>query len=89
MNKSENRFYREPAPMDDEAKLTRLVQETFDHCAKYLRAVGISPEADVWTAARGVVWARYYAGDDGWERLKEAIGRLEQIVGRPKDEQDI
>jgi hypothetical protein len=73
----------------DEAAITRLVQETFDHCAKYLREVGISPDADLWTAGRAVVWARYCSGDDSWERLKEAIGNLEAVVGRPKDEKDI
>lgn len=33
-------------------------------------------------AARKVVDARYYHGDDGWEVLKSAIGELEGIVGR-------
>jgi hypothetical protein len=73
----------------DEAIITKLVQETYDHCASYLREVGIAPEADLWTAARAVIWARYYSGDDGWERLKEAIGNLEGIVGRPVNEGDI
>jgi hypothetical protein len=36
--------------------------------------------------ARRVVWARYYTGDDAWEKLKQAIGELEDIVGRPEKE---
>ena len=72
-----------------EATIRKLVQETYDHCAKYLREIGIDPEAKLRHAARAVVWARYYGGDDGWERLKEAIGNLEEIVGRPKDEREI
>lgn len=31
---------------------------------------------------RAVVDARYYHGDDGWDRLKYAIGDLERKVGR-------
>jgi hypothetical protein len=75
--------------MNDDEAITKLVQQTYDHCAAYLRQVGIVPEADVWTKARTVVWARYYDGDDGWERLKEAIGELEGMVGRPANESDI
>jgi hypothetical protein len=71
----------------DETAFTRFVQETYDHCAKYLREVGIDPDAKLRKAARAVVWARYYGGHDGWEYLKEAIGKLEDIVGRPKDEE--
>jgi len=33
-------------------------------------------------AARAVVDARYYHGDDSWEKLKNAIGELQDIVGR-------
>lgn len=33
-------------------------------------------------AARAVVDARYYSGEDGWDRLKNAIGDLEDFVGR-------
>jgi hypothetical protein len=33
-------------------------------------------------AARAVVDARYYGGQDGWDVLKEAIGQLEDLVGR-------
>lgn len=32
--------------------------------------------------ARAVVDERYYDGDDGWDRLKAAIGNLEDLVGR-------
>ncbi len=35
---------------------------------------------------RAVVFARYYDGDDGWDKLKEAIGALEDRVGRPATE---
>lgn len=31
---------------------------------------------------RRIVDARYYHGDDGWDRLKNAIGDLEDKVGR-------
>ncbi len=34
--------------------------------------------------AMAVVVARHYRGDDGWDRLKNAIGELEDLVGRPK-----
>ena len=74
----------------DEAAITRLVQETFDHCAKYLREVGVSPnETDVWTAARAVVWSANHLYEDGFDRLRQRIGELEAIVGLPKDEKDI
>ena len=33
-------------------------------------------------AARAVVDARYYHGDDCWDVLKKAIGELERLVGR-------
>jgi DNA-directed RNA polymerase delta subunit len=33
-------------------------------------------------AAKKVVQARYHGGDDGWNLLKNAIGELEEIVGR-------
>jgi hypothetical protein len=33
-------------------------------------------------AAKKVVQARYHGGDDGWDLLKNAIGELEEIVGR-------
>jgi hypothetical protein len=33
-------------------------------------------------AARAVVDARHYLGDDGWDKLKNAIGQLEEMVGR-------
>jgi len=36
-------------------------------------------------AARAVVDARHYHGDDGWDRLKNAIGELEDLVGRTED----
>jgi hypothetical protein len=72
----------------DEA-ITRLVQETHGHCVEYLCEIGIDPEVKLRQAARAVVWARHYSGDDGWERLKEAIGSLEDLVGLPTDKHDI
>jgi hypothetical protein len=33
-------------------------------------------------AAKKVVQARYHGGDDGWDLLKNAVGELEEIVGR-------
>jgi len=35
-------------------------------------------------AAQVVVAARYSKDDGAWEKLKEAIGQLEDIVGRPE-----
>ena len=40
-------------------------------------------DGPVVAAARKVVAARYAGGDDGWDRLKNAIGELEDLVGRP------
>jgi hypothetical protein len=40
-------------------------------------------------AARRVVWARHYKGEDGWDKLKHAIADLEALVGEPTDEADI
>ena len=34
--------------------------------------------------ARAVVDARYYNGDDGWDRLKNSISALEDLVGRTR-----
>lgn len=34
------------------------------------------------TAGRRVVDARYYEGEDGWDKLKNAICELEGLVGR-------
>lgn len=50
---------------------------------------GIPASHKLVVAARRVVWARYYNGDDGWEKLNEAIGQLEDIVGRPKSIVDV
>jgi 20S proteasome alpha/beta subunit len=35
-------------------------------------------------AARAVVNARYDTSDRGWDNMKEAIGQLEDLVGRSK-----
>lgn len=35
-------------------------------------------------AAQAVVDARHYHGDDGWDRLKNAIGDLEDILTSSK-----
>ena len=43
---------------------------------------GIPANEQLVKAAKAVVDARYYNGDDGWDRLKNAIGELETIVGR-------
>jgi hypothetical protein len=75
--------------MPDEAAIDKLVTETYEHCAKYLRARGRGPESELYRAARAVVFFRYYGGDDGWEKLSEAIGELENIVGRPEKEADL
>ena len=48
-----------------------------------IHAFVVRPVSDkLHKAARAVVDARYYHGDDGWDRLKNAIGELEEIVGR-------
>jgi hypothetical protein len=67
----------------------RMVRQMYDSCARYLRDTAAVPEGPLIKAARSVVWARHYSGDDGWERLKAAIGALEDIVGRPAGEGDI
>jgi hypothetical protein len=47
--------------------------------------VGKAPASDnLVRAARDVVLARYAQGD--WSILRDAIGVLEDLVGRPKDE---
>ena len=73
----------------DEAAITKLVQDTYEHCATYLRQVGKDPEDKLRRAARAVVFWRYYGGDDGWEKLKAAIGELEELVGRPEQEREL
>lgn len=75
--------------MADTAAIDRLVQETFEHCVKYLFERGIDPGDPVRRAARRVVWARYYDGEDAWDKLNAAIGELEDIVGRPAREAEI
>lgn len=75
--------------MDEHEHFERMVKDMYLSCAEYLRDSGEVPEGPVIKAARAVVWTRYYSGDDGWDRLKEAIGQLESIVGRPTDQSDI
>ena len=72
-----------------EAELIALCRANIASCQAYLLAVGVDVPpagAKLHQAARRVVWARYYSGDDGWDRLKKAIGQLEEIVGRPERE---
>jgi hypothetical protein len=75
--------------MADEA-FKELVRNTYRICSTFLRdEMGEIPEGRVIKVGRAVVWARYYRGDDGWEKLKAAIGELEALVGRPADETEI
>jgi hypothetical protein len=66
-----------------------MVRNMYRCCAEYLRDKGEVPEAPLIKAARAVVWARHYNGDDAWDRLKYAIGDLEDQVGLPANEADI
>ena len=76
--------------MADTATIDRLVRETYRHCAEYLRERGIEPEGgELHKAAHRIVWARYYDGEDAWDKLNAAIGELEDIVGRPAREAEI
>jgi len=68
-----------------EATMIRLCRDQIAACQAYLLAVGADVDP-LYHAASRVVWARYYSGDDGWDRLKKAIGQLEEIVGRPERE---
>jgi TraY domain len=74
---------------DMDQHFDRVVRQMYESCARYLRDSGAVPEGPLIKAARAVVWARHYRGSDAWDRLKEAIGALEDIVGRPADEADI
>ena len=67
-----NRFYWNYAGMDSNQKIAAIKRILADQSEDALVA-----------AARKVVAARRYDGDDGWDRLKNAIGELEYIVGRP------
>ena len=69
-----------------EAKMIRLCRDQIAACQAYLQAVGADGVDPLYRAASRVVWARYYSGDDGWDRLKNAIDQLEEIVGRPERE---
>ena len=66
-----------------------MIRNIYRSCAEYLRDKGEVPEAPLIKAARAVVWARHYNGDDAWDRLKNAIGDLEDQVGLPANEADI
>lgn len=50
--------------------------------------LGMPSDEKLRRAARAVVDARHYGGDDGWDLLKNAIGELEDIVGRSNNEVD-
>jgi hypothetical protein len=76
-------------------RIVELVRETHRHCEVFLAAEGELPVGDtrdrveLLTAARRVVWARHVNRTDAWDVLKEAIGTLEDIVGRPAREDQI
>lgn len=38
------------------------------------------PDSPLLAAARKVVEARHYSGDDGWDKLKNAISELEGVI---------
>jgi hypothetical protein len=63
-----------------------LVRQIYNSCRKHLQESGLHTDDDLSLAARRVVWARYYSGDDAWDKLKLAIGDLEEIVDRPEKE---
>lgn len=67
--------------LDDAAKQGRIIQ------ARYLlERFAIIPIPDdlrrIQRLGRAVVDARYYHGDDGWDKLNTAICDLEGAVGR-------
>lgn len=67
------------------SKLTRMERELAEIKKGLVGLLGsVESEKQVVAAARKVVAARYYNGDDGWDRLKNAIGELEGLVGRPE-----
>jgi hypothetical protein len=76
-----------PNPLD------RHVIALHSACEQYIRDAGLeipgAATTELIKAAKAVVWFRYYSGDDGWEKLKEAIGRLENIVGKPQTEKEL
>jgi hypothetical protein len=69
--------------MPDEATITKLIEEIEERLARLHQAFGTAPDDKLRQAARAVVFWRYYDGDDGWEKLKNAIGELEDLVVRP------
>jgi hypothetical protein len=77
------------AAAQQRSRLAQFVEETHERSASLLHELGLDPEAKLRKAARAVVWARHYSGDDGWDRLKAAIGDLEDLVGLPTGERDI
>ena len=73
-------------PMPGQTDINRLIVE--------IHAVVVKPStppdlgvAALVRAARRVVWARYLNRPDGtgWDLLKNAIGDLEDLVGRPEE----
>lgn len=59
-------------------------QETIKQIAEIHATVvqGIPADAKLRKAAQAVVDARHYHGDDGWDKLKNAIGEMEDILKR-------
>lgn len=64
--------------------LLRHVRALHRACGEYL---GTKDDTALVKAARRVVYERYSGGE--WDKLKDAIGALEDIVGRPSREAEI
>lgn len=72
------------------ARTDALLRDVQASINAYFRGVLDEPDAafaSLMRAARAVVWARYKPGGE-WEDIKEAIGRLEDLVGRPERDPD-
>jgi hypothetical protein len=80
--------------MLSEARIRRLVREMHAICARHLVELGepsqqLEAMTELQSAARRVVWAWHYTGDDACRRLKDAMAQIEDIVGRPINETHI
>lgn len=67
--------------LDQAVYLRRAIHELGESNSVNTRDTN-SAYAKLFKAARDVVDARHYMGDDGWDKLKNAICELEGIVGR-------
>ena len=77
-----------------EARIRQLLREMHAVCTRHLVEFGepsqqLEAMTELQSAARRVVWAWHYTGDDSCKRLEDAIVQLEDIVGRPAKETNI